>query len=593
MKNNAVIILLLMIFIQILSANTDASISLDGKWSYCFSDSSNLNWHETTSPTINRSWSDPKIIYLKTKLPDKKINNPALFIDYAYQSLSVFYKNSLIYSSGDLSKDKIAGYRAWHLINLPADFQNREIVFKIRSGRAVIGLSEYIFIDSAEIILQNIFKKDLVKLLCAAFLILFSLIALFLTIYLKEYVYIGLCGFILMIGIWIIANQHLSQIYFNFPTALYYMDIPALIFALAGFFHYFKEVVIDKYRRITVFLWVLYLSTGIFSIILDLFTPLKIDDNSQYYLILLLTTSIILTYILLKKPLKDTDKANVFIIGVASCSSLAGLETIMYLFQLNPTLFGLSFSFLHVGTVLLVLFWAILMFLKYVEAYHNYIAAHDLFSKRILDLQNEERKRIAADLHDAIGHDFLVIKTLSETGKNSSAQAKEMLSEISTVSEQGVNNVRAICRALYPPVLENIGLTQALKSLIKRSFNTSGYELSSNIEDTDSCFAKNDYIHVYRIVQEIINNIIKHAGANTVKIELYHKKDQVVLQVADNGKGIEQSVISNITLNYNSFGLSGILERVKILKGTAEITNNKPTGLMIRIVFPSNQMSDI
>jgi len=558
------------------------------QWCYIFGDSISDNWLKTPSPIIERAASDPQTITLKTRLPDSKIIHPAIFIDDIYQSAQIYINDSIIYSFGKLTENNSSSSRVWHIINLPSDYSNREITFLIKSDRSKIGVSEYILIDSAENIYQKILRKDLFKLICAAFLIMFFCVTFFLVIYLKQFAYLGLCGFILFIGIWVFANQHLSQIYFNYPTMLYYMDIPSLMFAVACYFYYFKQVVIDRYRRISFFIQNLFLSIAVLSIILDFFTPVKITDMLRYYIALLLFASIVLIYILLKKPLKNQQETKVFLIGMISCLTLAALETIFYLFELNPTVFGLSFSFLHIGTVLLVLSWAIMLITRYVSAYNNYTIAHDVFSKKTLEVQNEERKRIAADLHDAIGHDFLVIRTLAETGKMSADRSEALLAEISKISEQGVNNVRTVCRSLYPPVLENIGLTQALKSLVKRSFTASEIELHSNIEEIDSYFDKTDYIHIYRVMQEIINNIIKHSSANQVQIEFLRQAKQIVLEVTDNGKGIEQSTLNSIPFNYNNFGLSGILERVKILKGIVEINNNLPSGLVIKITLPIN-----
>lgn len=587
MKKDALILLFLLIFIQILSAQTaDASNMLGGKWFYAFGDSSKSTWQQTTSPLIKRSRTDPEILYLKTRFPDTTINNPALYIDEALIYFEVYYKSSLLFSSGRLDKANQIFQKSWYLINLPADFSKQEIIFKIRSDESMIGLSGSVFVDSAENVIQNILKQDLIKFFCGIFLILFAFTAFFLALYSRQYAYTAFCGFILLIGVWIIANQHLSQIYFNHPAILYYLDVPSLIMAISCFFIFLQQIVIDKYRVIAAVLWNIFLLVGIFSIILDFSTPLKISDNMLFYDLLLFSAAIATIYIIFKKPFPDKSKSKLFVTGIICCAGLGVIETLVHLLKLNPTIFGLNFSFASIGTVLLVLFWGIMLLLRYMGAYKNYIIAHDLFSKRVLDSQNEERKRIAADLHDAIGHDFLVIKTLSETGKSSPDNAITMLREISTVSEQGVNNVRSICRALYPPVLENIGLTQALKSLIKRSFHESKIELESDIEELDSYFAKDDYIHIYRIVQEIINNIIKHSAADQVAIGFFRQNEQIVLQATDNGKGIEQSIISNISLNYNSFGLSGILERVKILKGIAQITNADPSGLRIKIVFP-------
>jgi len=198
------------------------------------------------------------------------------------------------------------------------------------------------------------------------------------------------------------------------------------------------------------------------------------------------------------------------------------------------------------------------------------------FTQNIIKAQEEERKRISKGLHDGIGQNLLLIKNALLTNKVDGA--KNMVS--TTIEE-----VRTISRNLHPFQLEKFGLTKALESMIEeldQSFDNIIF--TEEIDVIDGLFSKEEEINVYRIVQECINNIIKHANASAVRIVVQKRKKNIEITVFDNGKGFDLEKNKDII---NSLGLKSIRERVKYLKGTVNFESkiNAGTKISIKIAY--------
>ena len=202
-------------------------------------------------------------------------------------------------------------------------------------------------------------------------------------------------------------------------------------------------------------------------------------------------------------------------------------------------------------------------------------------SKQLLESQENERKRIGIGLHDSLGQNLLVIKNLAVIGLEAGKKEKtadEQLGEISTLASQALTEVREISYDLRPHHLDQLGLTGALKSIISRVSASSQLTIHDDMDDVNNLFPKQEEINVFRIVQESVNNIIKHSRATSATITVKRNGDQVILIVSDNGIGFDH--------HRHGFGLTGIAERARILGGTLEVKSLPGTGTTISIVIP-------
>ncbi len=207
-----------------------------------------------------------------------------------------------------------------------------------------------------------------------------------------------------------------------------------------------------------------------------------------------------------------------------------------------------------------------------------------IFSRQILQSQEEERRRIAVNLHDTLGQNLLIIKNQSHLAmqlpKDESA-IQHRLNEISAVTAQAIEEVRQITRNLRPYQLDRFGLTNAIRAIIKQMSENTPILFASHVDEIDGTFDKESEIHVYRIIQESINNIIKHSGATEATIVIKKNGSIVSLSIRDNGRGFDSTLDRHV-----GFGLNSIIERVWILGGESEIDASPGRGTNLNFQIP-------
>ena len=237
---------------------------------------------------------------------------------------------------------------------------------------------------------------------------------------------------------------------------------------------------------------------------------------------------------------------------------------------------------------LTILVAAILIYRWRVRQLRNRHEAQEKFSRQLIDSQEAERKRIAAELHDSLGQSLLIIKNRAYLGLNESANpsvAAEQLNEISTSAAQALEEVREIAHYLRPSQLERLGLTTTIEEMIDRVADSSDIHFSSDIANLDGALTKDSEIGFYRVVQESINNIIKHSGAANASVRIIRDVRDIEMVIDDDGKGFVPEVAANGQSRARSFGLTGIAERVRMLGGTLLIKSSpgKGTNIVVKL----------
>jgi signal transduction histidine kinase/ligand-binding sensor domain-containing protein len=213
-------------------------------------------------------------------------------------------------------------------------------------------------------------------------------------------------------------------------------------------------------------------------------------------------------------------------------------------------------------------------------------AAQALFSQRLIASQEQERKRIAAELHDGLGQNLLVIKNralLSLNAPDDHARAVEGLSEISDVASQTIEEVREIAHDLRPFQLDRLGLTKALQSVVRKVAASSAIEFTAEVAPVDNLFTKEHEISIYRVVQESLNNIVKHSGATRASVRIERDRRGVVITICDNGKGFDPAMQHASAPGAGGFGLTGISERARMLGGKETIQSARGAGTTITL----------
>jgi len=200
------------------------------------------------------------------------------------------------------------------------------------------------------------------------------------------------------------------------------------------------------------------------------------------------------------------------------------------------------------------------------------------FSRQLIESQEAERKRIAAELHDGLGQNLVVIKNRAMLGINKGDDKERVAKELNNISEsatQALEEVREITNNLRPQLLDRLGLTKAINAMLKK---VSGViEIESEIDLIDNIFNESEEISVYRIVQESLNNIIKHSDASDAIVKIKRENDKVLIVIEDNGKGFDSANIKS------GLGLVGLKERAQLLNG--EFSIDSKIGEGTRILF--------
>ena len=204
--------------------------------------------------------------------------------------------------------------------------------------------------------------------------------------------------------------------------------------------------------------------------------------------------------------------------------------------------------------------------------------------------QEMERKRIASELHDDFGQTlaFLKIKIKNIQNKLPSHQdeLKEECENTLKYADQLIEKVRTLSHGLTPLILNHLGLTASLQSLIEDFSKYAYMKIQKDIANIDKMFSPVAEIAIYRIFQEIFTNIEKHANADYVKIEIKKQNSIVYFQIEDNGKGFDIERIELNYLNEKRIGLASLKERVRMLGGRFKIQSHLNEGTKINFTIP-------
>jgi len=201
---------------------------------------------------------------------------------------------------------------------------------------------------------------------------------------------------------------------------------------------------------------------------------------------------------------------------------------------------------------------------------------NEKYTQDLLQAQEEERKRVSKDLHDGIGQSLLLIKNKIVLQKDEATK---------TMVENAIEEVRSISRALHPFQLQEMGITKAIQNILRQFDETTDLFISAEIESIDNLLQIHQEVNVYRIVQESLNNVLKHAKASAIKVTVKKRPTSIVLVIQDNGIGFDFSERYN---DFNSLGLKTLKERTRFLNGTMKINSQTQKGTKLEFIIPFN-----
>lgn len=206
-------------------------------------------------------------------------------------------------------------------------------------------------------------------------------------------------------------------------------------------------------------------------------------------------------------------------------------------------------------------------------------------SGHLLRAQEEERQRISRELHDETGQALMVIRLYLGMLEQAVPQRvpRTKIRETVEVVDRTIEGIRRIIGRLSPLVLQELGLVSAIRKEAKDLFKNTGVKVRVNVSDSVRRLDSETETALYRIVQEALHNVAKHAQAHSVSIQLLRENGMVKLSVEDDGVGMSVKASNS---RGHSFGLAGIKERVKSMKGAVRVQSAKGKGTRLEVSVP-------
>ncbi|MHA1538464.1 MAG: sensor histidine kinase [Alphaproteobacteria bacterium] len=207
------------------------------------------------------------------------------------------------------------------------------------------------------------------------------------------------------------------------------------------------------------------------------------------------------------------------------------------------------------------------------------------FSRRLLESQEGDRQRIAGELHDSIGQNLLVIANRLKrlAGGKTRAGSADGIAEVGDFARTTIDEVRAIAQNLRPHQLDRLGLSAALGSMVENAFRDSDIECQTDIVALDGEVGPDTAIHLYRVAQEAVNNVLKHSHARHATVGLKATGGVLELRVGDDGRGMDKPARAG---GNGGFGITAMRERMDMVGGTLRIDSRPGAGTELSAAMP-------
>ena len=209
----------------------------------------------------------------------------------------------------------------------------------------------------------------------------------------------------------------------------------------------------------------------------------------------------------------------------------------------------------------------------------------DLATKAVITAEDNERKRMATHLHDGVGQLLMAanmnVSVLNEY-KDNPENFKNITQKISNILSDAIADVRTLSHQMMPNMLIKNSLANALRDLIEKT-STPKLAVNLQIEGLETEVDQNIQVTLYRIIQECINNTVKHSGADKIDISVIQSDKKITTEIKDNGKGFNPL---KITENKDGIGLQNMKARIEMLKGKMRIDSAADRGTQVFIEIP-------
>lgn len=213
----------------------------------------------------------------------------------------------------------------------------------------------------------------------------------------------------------------------------------------------------------------------------------------------------------------------------------------------------------------------------------------EIRTKAIVEAEEKERRRIAQDLHDGVGQILsaakLNLSSLQSKIKLNTPEEKEAMANALSLVDDSVKEVRTVSHSMMPNTLLKLGLASAVKEFVTKMGNLPNLKVDLEIVGMDKRLDDQTETVLYRVIQEVVNNIIKHSNANTINLQLIRHEDELTVMIEDNGIGFDTAKINE----FGGIGLKNIISRIEFLNGTVHFDSTPGKGTSVVVEIPLNK----
>ena len=196
------------------------------------------------------------------------------------------------------------------------------------------------------------------------------------------------------------------------------------------------------------------------------------------------------------------------------------------------------------------------------------------FTQKLIKTQEEERIRVARELHDSVGQKLMLISRKTKNSEDT---------DLSSLTDDTLHELRTILKGMHPTTLEKLGFSKAIQSLINDIDANTPIFFTAEVDSIDTFLTKDVSLHLYRIIQEILSNIVKHSDTKSASILIQKEAQNITVIIEDKGKGF------NFLEKYKSaksLGMKTLLERAKIIESEIKINSILEKGTTVTLHIP-------
>jgi signal transduction histidine kinase len=214
-----------------------------------------------------------------------------------------------------------------------------------------------------------------------------------------------------------------------------------------------------------------------------------------------------------------------------------------------------------------------------------------VLSARLLAAQDDERRRIARELHDGLGQELSAVKIMTDglaRPNQAAGSIQQTAKDCSAILDHAIQQIRTMSHLLHPPLLDEIGLQSAVQHYLRGLTDRSGIKASLRTDPaTFPRLNPETETTIFRVVQEALTNVVRHSGAAQADVALVRSDGHITLSITDDGKGMSRE-----TLQFQpgsvGIGIAGMRQRIKELGGQVRLENKEP-GCLVEITIPINE----